>query len=898
MTTSFKLPTSVISNGQGASAWADPNNVLLVDDRYAVSSGIANVLEVGNFNLNIPQGSNVTNFTVQVKGYRGSFNTTLQIYAVDDTSGTALSYPLAPFQGFSGSNTLYTLPSSLFGTTWTVDQANNIKLRLISDAELHLDAVLVNADFVPVVAPVPVPPSSGLVVVDEFVEAIRFSLAQSITATDLFVFLQTFDLPDGTPIQYADFHGEADLVIDQGVPGYEEQVVITDVEHDYQGTGLVRLSFGSIDNRGLKFVYPYDHDIDLCRPHDGTAECVISNSARFYSRFLRKNQIGALVSGPVEVDSNDTLVAYPVTKFNFKGAGQTTTVNGANAKEVEVVIPGYGGTTPPVVVSAISGTSGSVQVSALSANLPISGLNRGTVIEISTEQLQTVASVTVGGVAATQEIQATDSPSNLRSEIWVCVNPPIGVQPVVVTLSGPAYLTFGAECVTGIDTSSATGTVASAGGTSDAPTLSLTTARDYSLVFDGLATAMTPILYTPGPGQSENWHQTANAAARQGGSSFQSAGLEPDAVTMQYSITQNTKWVYTAVEIKGITNAVPPSAGVSRIIAGTNVTITSTGPSGTGDVTVSATGSGGGIASINGDATAAQVIAAGSGISVSSSGGTTIIANTAGGNSGPGAFALDSLSYTSVSGGGGTYQLAYEPVSNTLYTASYGGGGGAQNILITRYLNDATSGLWYNANQVVVSTLASTPFGLTVDASKVRLFGNTGAGNMTTFNLDLSGLSTTTITVPGFVGIIAGSGLYSDGTDLWFMSTSSQLTRHNIAGNTNTNYSCSGFNASNVKSIIVDIANSKMYSMALGIVLRTMAISGSTVTQTASRTMVYTPGLQSSSFVFGAVPLAYAAPSTKLSAIYSYPIGFVDSNGSSTVESATQFAQFLTLDQA
>ena len=137
MTTSFLLPTAVTYNGTGVNGWANPDNILLVDNEYAVSTGATCVLQVGNFTLSITQDSNITNFTIRIKWYRGSFNTTLQLYAIDNTTGVELSYPAAPFQSFSGTNTLFTLPSTLFGTTWTVDQANNIQIKLIADGELH-----------------------------------------------------------------------------------------------------------------------------------------------------------------------------------------------------------------------------------------------------------------------------------------------------------------------------------------------------------------------------------------------------------------------------------------------------------------------------------------------------------------------------------------------------------------------------------------------------------------------------------------------------------------------------------------------------------------------------------------------------------------------------------------
>lgn len=352
--TSFKLPTSVIQNGTGVNAWIDPNNILLVDGDFASTSDTTAELVVGTFNLNIPVDATIDNFTIKIKGYRGSYNTTLQLYAVDTTTGVTQSFPAAPFQGFSGTNTWYTLPSTLFSTTWNYNQANNIQLKLMVDGELHVDAIQINCSYTPAVVPVPPTPPSGQVVVDEFVQGIRFQLAQSMTADDLYLFAQSFTLPDGTPIEYADFHGEALITVDQGVFGLEENIRITNIEHDYDGTGLVKISFGTIDNRGLGFIYPYLGDVRRTHPHDGTAEFVISNSAPFYNRFLRRNQIGALVSAPISVYDESTLLTTAATTFVFTGSGVTVTADLFDPQKMIVTIPGGGGSGVQSVTSADS----------------------------------------------------------------------------------------------------------------------------------------------------------------------------------------------------------------------------------------------------------------------------------------------------------------------------------------------------------------------------------------------------------------------------------------------------------------------------------------------------------------------------------------------------------------
>jgi len=339
--TSYKLPTSVVQNGTGVNAWADPNNILLVDGDFAVASGPASEILVGGFNISLGQLDTITNITLKVKGYRGSFNTTLAIYAVDDTSGVEVSYPYSPsFQGFDGTNTLYTLSSSLFGTTWTPDQINNIKLKLVADGTLYLDSVQLAVTYTPGVTPVPVTPSSGQIIVDEFVQGIRFQLAQAMTSSDLFMFAESFTMPDGTNIEYADFYGEALITVDQGILGSEENIRISNVEHDYNGTGLVRISIDSLADRGLGFKYPYESDATRIKAHGGTSEFVISNSAPFYNRFLRKNQIDALVSAPIYFEDEGVALADPVHTVDFQGNGVSVVNDGVDSFKKIVTITG------------------------------------------------------------------------------------------------------------------------------------------------------------------------------------------------------------------------------------------------------------------------------------------------------------------------------------------------------------------------------------------------------------------------------------------------------------------------------------------------------------------------------------------------------------------------------
>lgn len=570
--TGFKLATAVIGNGTTTgNPWTNPNNLLLTDGDVSQSNpnNAASDVTVGNFNSNLPQDAVPVGIEIKLIGYRGAQTSppiTVTPYFVDDTTGTVEFYPYTtPFTGLTPESEEYILggPTYMFATEFSVDQINNAKIQLIANGDVYMDAILVDV-FYYVPEPITPPVTTGDVCVDcnSTIQAPSFELALPFFATDTKCYLKSFNYSDGTPILYEDLGscgGYIDLVFDegkrisQGSNNFMEnaQTAIWTV----LANGLVEVDFVDLSHRGLGFHTPYAHDDALLSDHDANSKVIISNNGPYEGQRLHKCQIGALVSAPIEVDSNDSLVAKPVTKINFKGAGQTTTVNIDNDEQVDVVIPGNGGTTPPVIVSTTSGTTGSTPATALTASINISGTNRAVPVNISGQQIHTIVSVTVGGVAATHSVTATDVAHDLRAEEWVCVNPPLGVQPVVVTWSAPTLFSFGAECLNSVDTSSPVGATQSATGSSNSPMLSLTTTGDYSSIIDGLCTAQTPILYIPGPGQAANWSATANADARQGGSSVQQAGTEPDAITMQYSITQNTPWAYVAIEIKGITVA-------------------------------------------------------------------------------------------------------------------------------------------------------------------------------------------------------------------------------------------------------------------------------------------------------------------------------------------------------
>lgn len=603
ISTNFSLATAVIANGAiTGNPFSNPNNLLLVDGQVAESnpgSGTASDVTIGNYNyqntdgtFGIPQNAIVTGFEFELIGYRGMQTgpvITVTPYLYDNLNGANQYYPyVTPFEGLTPDLDTYILGGQnyLFASQFSVDQVNNAKFALVANGDVYIDSFLVKVYYyVPSTDPDPTPSTDNCDGCDSVLQIQAMQLQLPFLIGDTAFYLKPFSMqyPDGTTAQPGDVGtcgGIVTFVFDEGKAktannnNFEENASLPYDPSDMNtptwtilSNGVVKVDLKTTDNRGLDYKYPYTHADSRMSDHDANSKVIISNNGPYSFNILKRCDIGNLVSAPIEVFAAGTLVANPVTQFNFSGAGQTTSQDGTNPERVNIVIPGAGGTTPPIIVpgSTVSFTSGNTQVTSLSGTMPISGLNRGVAIQISTEQLQTIVSVTVGGIAATRTAFITDVTNNLRGEEWTCVNPPLGDQSVVVTLSGAAYLTFGAECLNGLDTTIVTGATQTASGTSSSPSLSITTTYDYSIVIDGLTTAMTPILYTPGAGQGLNWAQVDVGTTRQGGSSVQSAGLAPDAITMDYSMTQNTPWVYVAVEYKGITSAVPPSAGIASI---------------------------------------------------------------------------------------------------------------------------------------------------------------------------------------------------------------------------------------------------------------------------------------------------------------------------------------------
>jgi hypothetical protein len=149
MNTNFLTPGSVISNGVvTGNEWSTPYNIFLVDQEYAISNGTSD-FTIGNFNFNLPVGSVINGFEIEVIGYRGAQTSpviTLDVSAYNNVNGADdyYAYP-TPITSLTETESTITIgsPTFLFSRVWTVDEVNNLKLNFTANGDISLDCVLV-----------------------------------------------------------------------------------------------------------------------------------------------------------------------------------------------------------------------------------------------------------------------------------------------------------------------------------------------------------------------------------------------------------------------------------------------------------------------------------------------------------------------------------------------------------------------------------------------------------------------------------------------------------------------------------------------------------------------------------------------------------------------------------
>lgn len=343
----FKLPGYVVSNGETTgNEWLYPNNILYVDTELAlsdVSQGAASDMIIGGFNPDLSQDAVIVGIEMKLIAKMGATTipaTTLTIYAVDNTSGQDVFYPYTTPVSLTLDLATYVLgtPTYLFDQgSLSVDQINNLKLQMIANGDISVDSLLLSVFYYLPDTPTPPTPSvAGCDTYNSPIQVPKMFLQLPFLAGDTKFYLTpgSMQYADGTPVQpgdVGDCGGEIDFVFDQGQlktssdNNFEENVVLdlTDGSWSVLASGVVEVNISSTDNRGILPHTPYTHDDTLMSDHDAGTEVIISNSARFYNRFVRK-------STPLANNAWNNILTALGSAILFTIAGDQNIIQGAS----------------------------------------------------------------------------------------------------------------------------------------------------------------------------------------------------------------------------------------------------------------------------------------------------------------------------------------------------------------------------------------------------------------------------------------------------------------------------------------------------------------------------------------------------------------------------------------
>lgn len=584
VSTEFSLPQAVISNGViTGNQFTDTDNVLLPDSDFAISdvvTGSASDFIVGNFDFlsgGLPSDAIITGFEIKIRGKRGAQTVppiTLDLYAVDNTSGTNVYYPYTSgYTGLTTDNDDHILGGQnyLFDTTWDADKANNFKLALVANGDISLDTVWIKIYYyIASAATPPTPVPSGCIDCNSPIQVQSMRLALPFLIGDTKFYLQkgSFAYADGTPVQPGDVGtcgGTIDFVFDQdlrrsGSGNFAENVKLDVSTGSWSvlPSGIIEVDIADVTNRGLDFKTPYDHDADRMSDHNANSEVVISNSGSFYSRFVRACQVDIVFSPPIDVFDEGTEVVTAVHEFNFIGDNVQAEQDAGDPQRANITVLTNPTNVNPTIEDTSTGTTGTTPAIDLTFQHTITNANYLTVW-ISTDN-ETINSVTYDGVAMTLIDEQVNTGGDLKVAMYELVNPNVGTHDIVVTMNAVSNITAGGVSYIDVNTADPSGAVSAGSfGSDEYPTDSITTTTQNAVVQDVVGATNNPTTFT----QSGLWTIQAqvNAALRTGASSTRTV-LSPHLVNDVYTIAPASDWAMLMVEIKG---QVIASSGVQSV---------------------------------------------------------------------------------------------------------------------------------------------------------------------------------------------------------------------------------------------------------------------------------------------------------------------------------------------
>ncbi len=159
---------------------------------------------------------------------------------------------------------------------------------------------------------------------------------------------------------------------------------------------------------------------------------------------------------------------------------------------------------------------------------------------------RTISSVTYNGVAMTQAVYSANT---YDSAIYYLASPASGANNVVVTLSGNSGITGSAISLSGVDASPLGATANAYTASTNAPSLSVTTTKDNSIVIDSFYRNNANTM-TAGAGQTEFQDNVDLVFGTEGGGASYEMTTTTGAYAMSWSWSSATAVSHAAAEFK------------------------------------------------------------------------------------------------------------------------------------------------------------------------------------------------------------------------------------------------------------------------------------------------------------------------------------------------------------
>lgn len=565
------IPQAIISNGLvTGNPVQNPDNLLNTTDQTAIFGATSDVI-VGNFPFNIPLDAIIVGISGIIKARIDNISIPAGSLTPAMYDGTTF-FPGIPVTGLSNVLQEYAIGGAydVWGNvSWTPTKINNLKFQMTANSSLEVAWVSLTVHYyIPQITPVP-PPFSlpGCADCDSEIQALPFELIQPWLPGQTTLRVKNFWTPDGTFIDLAMIGacgGTINLTVDPDLRKEDGGNFIENFNIDAslatitQFPGYTEIDIGNINQRGLGFSTPYGHDVANISAHAVGAVVIITNNGPYSSKLLKRCHIGTLVSAPITVEDEGSTVTVATDIFNFRGDPVQASQDPSDQFKVNVDVIANPTNVDPTIEDENDGTNDPTPSLTLTVPLTIVSANYLRVAVITEDEV--ISGVTYNGIAMTQIGEQSNPGVNLKVALYGLINPTVGAHNAVVTMPTPRIITAIVTSWLDVDTTSPVdGVSTGAIGSDNAPTDSVTTTTENTVVQDVVGTTNNPTTFS----QFGLWaiDGDVNTGIRPGASSSRRV-LAPQLVTDTYSISVATGWAILLAGIRGITN---PTGGVQSV---------------------------------------------------------------------------------------------------------------------------------------------------------------------------------------------------------------------------------------------------------------------------------------------------------------------------------------------